>query len=488
MLSRREFVRLCALAAGGALAPRLVHGAVPALERRGAPQHVLVLGAGLAGLCSAFLLQQAGHRVTLLEARLRPGGRVCTVREPFADGLHAELGPARIPEAHARMRAWVDKFGLELERFDPATGDHIDYVEGRRVRYPAHAPPGFDAYAWDFTPRELELGPQKVWERYFAPLRDKAGDPASLDWPPKHLAPFDRVTLREYTHEAGLSAAVDRYFGLGFDDPWGANFSALWVLRLIALADFSAPLYRIRGGLDLLPRAFARELAGTIRYGAAVTAIEQDAREVRAVVERSGQREVVRGDRAIVTIPFSVLRDVELPASLSPGKRRAIGEMQYDMLARVILQLRERPWEKDGLAGWARTDLPSELWNVSHDRPGPRALYGVYLKGASANALLPLDEEARVAFAARHVEAVFPGVAAAVEGGVSKHWYQDPWARGAHAGLAPGQVMALMPHVHTVEGRLHFAGEHTSPWQGWMEGALDSGERAAREVNAAQSP
>src|SRR2546430_12324154 len=80
------------------------------------------------------------------------------------------------------------------------------------------------------------------------------------------------------------------------------------------------------------------------------------------------------------------------------------------------------------------------------------------------------------------VERIFPGIREDFERGVSKSWDQDPWARGAFAYLRPGQMLSLLPHLARPEGRVHFAGEHTSPWSGWMQGALDSGLRAAREI------
>jgi len=487
MQTRRDFLELLSLAGAGALMPRTTWSAAPTLVRSGAPQHVLIVGAGLAGMVSAYLLEQAGHRVTILEARTRPGGRVMTAREPFADGLHGELGPARIPETHARIRAWIAHFGLELEPFDPANGDRLDVVRGKKIRYRRDAPPDLDAYPLPFTAEELKLGIAKIAERWSAPFDKYAGNVTSKDWPPAQLKPFDAITSREYTRARGLSEAVDQYFGLGFEDPGGTNFSALWILRITRLSPFDRPLVRIRGGNDRLPNAFVGKLAADIRYGAPVVAMSQDASGVTAAFEHHGLRETLRAQRAIVTAPFPPLREVAFQPALSPGKQRAIREMQYENLARVLLQLKTRPWEKDGLAGWAKTDLPSEIWHLSHDRPGPRALYGVYLKGSSADVLIGMDEAERLRYAAAHVDSVFPGVAAAVEGGVSKVWLEDRWAGGAHAGLAPGQVTELMPHAVVPEGRIHFAGEHTSPWQAWMEGALESGERAASEVNGATS-
>ncbi len=485
MQTRREFLERLSMLALAALAPRATFGAAPLLEHAATPQNVIVIGAGLAGLASAFMLKQAGHRVTILEAQSRPGGRVLTARAPFADGLFGELGPARIPETHVRIRNWIGHFGLELEPFGPKVGDRLDVVQGQKVRYAPDSPPDLADYPLPFTERERKLGVAKVGDLWSAPFDKFKGDVSSADWPPEGLKRFDAMTTRQFTRERGFSDAVDKYFGLGFEDPWGSNFSALWIYRISTLSPFNRPLSRLRGGLDQLPHAFAKELASDIRYGATVVAVTQDAGSAGVVFEHHGLRDTLRADRVVVTAPFPPLRGVDFAPALSAGKQRAIREMQYENLARVLLQLNSRPWEKDGLAGWAKTDFPSEIWHLSHDRAGPRALYGVYLKGSSADALLHLDEAERIRYAAAHADSVFPGIAAAVEGGVSKVWAEDHWAGGAHAGLATGQITALMPHAHTVEGRIHFAGEHTSPWQAWMEGALESGERAAREVHAA---
>jgi monoamine oxidase len=485
MQTRREFVERLSMLALAAFAPRAAFAAAPMLERASVPQDVIVVGAGLAGMTSALMLKQAGHRVTLVEAQARPGGRVLTARQAFADGLHGELGPARIPETHTRIRAWIGHFGLELEPFSPATGDRIDVVQGRKVRYKPGSPPDLDAYPLDFSERERRMGVEKVAAKWAAPFEKFGGDVSSNDWPPEGLKPYDAMTTRQYTRAQGFTDAVDKYFGLGFEDPWGSNFSALWIYRISTLSPFERPLSRLRGGLDQLPKAFAKELAGEIRYGAPVVSISQDSTGVGVTIEHNGLRDTLRAQRVVVTAPFPPLRSIDFAPALSAGKQRAIREMHYENLARVLLQLNSRPWEKDGLAGWAKTDFPSEIWHLSHDRPGPRALYGVYLKGSAADALLHMDEAQRIRYAAAHVDSIFPGVAAAVEGGTSKVWSEDHWTGGAHASLVTGQITSLMPHATSVEGRLHFAGEHTSPWQAWMEGALESGERAAREVHAA---
>jgi monoamine oxidase len=147
--------------------------------------------------------------------------------------------------------------------------------------------------------------------------------------------------------------------------------------------------------------------------------------------------------------------------------------------------VRHRFWADDGLNGFADADFPGEIWHPTFDRPGPRGLLQLFPELAPARILERLPNSERVAAAAEMVDRVSPGLRERLEGGVSKCWAEDPWARGAIVLPGPGQMTQLFPHTATPEGRVHFAGEHTSMFMGWMEGALRSGIRAAQEVNEA---
>src|SRR5436190_19830068 len=136
-LGRRTFLRTSLLAAAAAWTAR---GAADAadwrpLERGRPPRRVLVLGAGLAGLAAAYELSEAGHDVTVLEAQLRPGGRVLTLREPFSDGLYAEAGAGRIPPTHAVTLHYVKLFGLALDPFYPRNGSQVALFGGKRFTF-----------------------------------------------------------------------------------------------------------------------------------------------------------------------------------------------------------------------------------------------------------------------------------------------------------------------------------------------------------------
>jgi monoamine oxidase len=116
------------------------------------------------------------------------------------------------------------------------------------------------------------------------------------------------------------------------------------------------------------------------------------------------------------------------------------------------------------------------------NQPGPRGIMMSFQAGDQARRTAGLSEDERLAVALREMEKVYPGMVANYEGGTSYSWDLDQWARGDYAWMRPGQFTALEPFIGAPEGRVYFAGEHASPWPGWMQGALWSGLRAARGI------
>jgi monoamine oxidase len=490
-LSRRELLRRTALALGALATPslRLAAAASPAsLERAATPRTVIVIGAGLAGLSAAYELAAAGHDVTILEARRRPGGRVQTLRDVFADDLHAEAGANRIGNHHDWTLAYVEHFGLTLEPFEPTDLPTTYHVRGRRL----DARPG-DRVAWplELTREERELGLGGIVTRYFAPVFAELGDVTAPGWPPDSLLQrYDRMTFSELGRSLGMSRdAMDLFvIGLGAFDDRVDSYSALWLLRYAALDAELQRYYKIKGGNDLLPRALALRLADRIRYGAPVVKIEHDAHGVRVTFSQGGSFHGIAGDYLVCAVPFSLQREIEVSPPLSPGKQTAIEQLPYLSLSKVFLQSRSRFWANQGLSGFAYTDLPVHVvWNVTHEQPGTRGILMAYPRSLQSRRVTAMSEDQRVAFGLEHVAKIFPEIRGDFEGGASKCWDEDAWARGAIAMFKPTQMSTLLPLIAQSEGRVHFAGEHTSAWNGWMQGALESGNRAAREVHEASA-
>jgi monoamine oxidase len=248
-------------------------------------------------------------------------------------------------------------------------------------------------------------------------------------------------------------------------------------------------MQEIVGGMDHLPNAFFGELQAEVRLGAEVFAIDQDPGSVTVHFKTEAGRFTERGDFAICTLPFSVLRSVEVLTPFSRGKQRAIRQLNYHASTKILFQVRERVWEMDdGILGGATvTDLG--IRRMNYPTPDPSNARGVllasYTWGQDALQWGAMDEETRLEEALDDVARIHPRIREVYEVGASYAWYGDRWARGAFAMFAPEQQTQLQADIVAPEGRVLFAGEHCSLYHAWIQGALESGIRAAQEIHEA---
>jgi len=339
------------------------------------------------------------------------------------------------------------------------------------------------------TAEERRLGMSGLVQKYLGAAINSIGDPSTPNWPGQAAKAYDKLTLAEFLKQQGASRGAIQLLEFPFATADNDPSSALWNLREFFYESKETTRSKIKGGNDLLPKAFAAKLSDKIHYGSPVVRIEQDSSKVRAIALQSGTHQAFEGDRLICTIPFPVLRKVEINPPFSELKRKAIAELAYDTITRVLLQCRTRYWEKNGNNGFGISDLPQEIWHPTFDQPGPRGLLASYLYFSVGQRVGEMSEEQRLHFVTREMERVHPGLLDNLEGHFSKIWPADPWARGAAAIPSPDQMTTICVGIERPEGRVHFAGEHTSRFTAWMQGALQSGLRAAKEVHeAAEGP
>jgi monoamine oxidase len=201
-ITRRNFVT-SAVFASAALSLRPTFALGEQLKRRGPAKKIIVIGAGLAGLSAAYELTQAGHDVTVLEAQLRPGGRVFTLRAPFSDGLYAEVGAMHIPETHNLTLRYAQLFNLPLDLEPSFTTASLSYVRGKRIVVRDESKV---EWPFDLSEQDKKLDMAGLLDEYeTAKAYEEIGDPASPQWSVFALKKYDDISYREFLKCNGAS-------------------------------------------------------------------------------------------------------------------------------------------------------------------------------------------------------------------------------------------------------------------------------------------
>jgi monoamine oxidase len=474
-IDRRSFLRISTVLAS-AFAPR-------SRQTRGAARDpVVVVGAGLAGLRAAEMLRKAGIPVVVLEARSRPGGRVHTIRTAFAEGLYAEAGAIRVPPQHETVVQLAREHHLDLVPFESLTGSALVTVGNITAKVPDDLKQVTASLS--LKPDEEGLTQAALLKRYVTDLPADISDLKPSADAYERWRTYDQMTWPDWLRSRGASDDAVKLMTLGGDS---RELSALYVLRQFALLQNTNQFYKIHGGMDQLPRAMARALGAIVRYNAVVVGLEQTDGSVRLDYLERGRKKAVRASRVILTAPFTALRAIDIRPRFSELKTRAIAELPSFPATRFLFQCRTNFWQQQDLSGTARSDAPAEMFDCTYDLDGKRAILGATVGGEIGRTVTGMTRARAIAYGLNIVGRTFPAVRTAYQTGVAYRWARDVWAGGAFAVFHPGQMSTFMPDIARPEGRVHFAGEHTSSWMGWMQGALESGERAAAEV-LEQSP
>jgi monoamine oxidase len=477
-LSRRAVVRLFSWTSTAALL-----GCGSGGGGDGTGRKVIVLGGGLAGLSAAWELQKLGFEVTVLEGQKRVGGRVWTVREGFEDGQFAEIGAVRIPDSHERTLAYCEELGLELTEFPD--GEPLYFIDGKRFMHAEGEPWPLEG----LNDTELNAGLGDLWGEYIASQFEAFGDPRDGSFPkPGIVEMWDDVVYSDYLKQRGAS---DKFLELYAADNGTEVFTIgtlAWMVAEVADKDWLAT-YHIRGGNDLLPKGVAEQVGmENILLEHKVVEIHHSEGSVRVVAEHDGEEVAFSADFCVCTLPFTLLRDVAISPPFPDDKMETIQGLFMMNAGRGYVQTKTQFWKDEGIGGLkiAKTDLPVErLWDLSGvQEPGSeKGLFVSYTQNENADAYCEIAKEDREAFTLDHIEKFYPQIKEQKLAFFHYCWKEDPWAKGAWTDFLPGQWW-MTEVARRPEGRVHFAGEHTSVWAGWMQGAIESAQRAAEEIAA----
>jgi monoamine oxidase len=455
------------------------------LPTTGAPRHVVIVGAGIAGLTAGLLLKEAGHKVTILEARNRLGGRIYTYRG-FAGKMYGEFGAMRFPRQHKLAQHLIhDRFKLATKPFGMDDQDTFIYLQGKRVRRS-----DFTATTFDFDLPEGERGkePAAILREAMAPLIELADKPGGWD---QIIERFDRYSLLAYLLERGVSERALWLLGPLFNIEGRFHFSLVeWFAHWYD--DVFGDLEFIDDGADTLPNAFAPALMPDTRLGAEVNAIEQRPDGVTVFFkDRIGGRGSVVADEVILTVPLVLLRHMEING-LDVDKWFTIRNVYYGRAHKIFMQFSRRWWvdDYDITHGVTVTDLA--IRNVVYTPAGqdPSTGKGViiasYAWEQDSMAYSMLDESQRVAEALEDLAKIHPEAADTFEFGISHDWALDRHGGGIGPLFRPYEMTGrFFDDIARPVGRLWFAGDACSRLaRRWIEGAIESAVLNAYAINA----
>jgi len=482
--------------AGAAVIDSNVTSAEAAASRAPAPRagagkvarKVIIGGAGISGLCCGYELMKAGFDVTILEAAGRYGGHVFTGSDGFSDGLYADFGADHITRpGYERLLAYTEEFNIPVARYPNAEGAWLPYndddlrmVGGKRFTNRMLADPGTLAQL-GFNAREIRFLSHHPWYElqsfYLQRYADRIADP---------YHPFgsgrddlDRIPVTAIYKREGASQAAIEYLG-------GDHISALYAIwRMAAMRSRGIPpsegeMFRLQGGNEQLPIAFARRLGSRVKLAHPITAIRQSDRGVTVSYREYGydEDETVDADFFVNCISLTVFRNIPITPALSAAKQYVVDNLTYESHPFYVFEAASRFWLEDGLKSinmeLAHPDI-SSIWEVPSELATPR----VILKAYGPGGLSPQ----RVLAAFRQV---YPGKRDTIVQALTKDWTQDKLTPNCEMEPFPiGEMHRFWPQVLEPEGRIYFAGTYADLLSRGMESCIRSAQRVARQIEAA---
>ena len=477
IITRRDFLRAStAAAAGMAITPAR---SLWNVTGNSSAEKVIIIGAGLGGVSCAYELQNAGIGITVLEARSRSGGRVRTYRDPFADNLYAEMGAEYVDSSDEYARKYCKEFGLDIL---PAKLYDGIYVRGKKYDM-ADFKTFKQQLPYDGTVGGKLFGQEFEYVRHWV---EKIKDPNDI---PNDVMKLDRMSAAQLLRKEGAPKDIIELYTYTNATESTCTPDQMSALNMV-FGHFYASAFsentmegRIFGGNDQLPKRFAKEIASNLKYNCPVKKISHNKKGVEVSFEESGKLTAMSADRCVITMPLTILRKTKITPYFSDEKMHCIRKQSYGEVMKIAMQFKRRIWDEQGSVGQrVFTDTPlRRVYHFSIDQPGPRGILLSFTSGSSAAKLGNMSEQQRLRVARETATELWPETPYVWESGISKYWNEDPWMQGSYTYVSPGQ-WDFIDILAQPEEKVHFAGEHTSEFHSSMNGAIESGVRASKEI------
>ncbi|MTF37577.1 flavin monoamine oxidase family protein [Cyanobacterium aponinum] len=435
---------------------------------------VLVLGAGMSGLTAALSLLRRGHEVKIIEYQNRIGGRLLSL--PLKGGQFTEAGGGHFRANMPYVLSYIRRFNLPLLTLNDGLPRYL--FNGKIFQ-------GSDlsSFPENLNPQERGISVSSMLNTYLIMSGLDTDTVLDANWPNQEVIErFDNMTLGQLIRQVGGSETFIKLV-----DAHGGTFTSsspvVGVIPDLAYHFGDQNLFRIKGGNDLLPKAMAKEI-GLERFilDAPVVAMEQKANQVTVTV-KDGRS--FRADSVICTIPFTVLPEITISPNWSEGKQRMFAEMEWEQTVKVIAQTNTPTWLSKNIHGWpmAGSDRPWErVIDITGNEEGGYGNTFFYLNGTNKDAMLKLPKTERAKAVLEQFRQDMPDLFDEVVTLDDFAWGEQPWIKASFGGPPLGGSWMIREWL-TPEGLIYFAGDFTTMKSGWVEGAIESGLRAARQID-----
>jgi monoamine oxidase len=480
--SRRDFLRKAGLA-GAALATSPL-----AMAGKPGPStaRVAIIGAGLAGLTCAFRLKQAGIVAQVFEANTRLGGRCWTRRGDFLENQIAEHGGELIDQAHTSIRQLAQELRLPLDNLLAAEANGTEPL-----------------YFFDGSPytyQEATDDMKAIWQKLHRDLSEASYPTIYSSFTERGLE-LDQMSITDWIEESvsgGISSRLGQLLDVAYNIEYGAECHLQSALNLLYLLGYSGQgqlrlfgpsneKFHVRGGNDQISEALARSVQSQIHTASALTAVRRNSGGSYTLTFQG--RAEVTVDKVVLALPFSILKtSVDLRrADFSDLKMTAIRELQMGTNSKLNVQFNRRHWREVGSNGDTFSDQGYQAtWEVTRGQAGTSGILVDYTGGNIGASFGTGTPAQRASQFLSQIEPVLPGVSQSWNGRATvDFWPGNPYTRGSYSYWQVGQYTRFAGVEGARENNAHFCGEHTSiDAQGYLEGAVETGDRAAAEVVA----
>ena len=482
-VKRRDFIKSSVLAGiGTTLSPDFAfrHKMQPAKKK------IIVAGAGITGLCCAYELMQSGHDVTVLEASGRHGGHVFTGRDGLSDGLYADFGADHITKpGYEHFFEYSKQFNLPVlpyphaEGSDAAPGRNgMRMIDGKFYTDEQLSDPSI-LQKFGFNEKEVKFLKDHSWytlgHMYLKPYLGKIKDPdnpfiAALDG-------LDKVPVSDIYKKEGASDAALRFID-------GRNQSALFTIwRYDVMAIRGIPLshgdtFRLKGGNQELPNAFAKRLGDRLKLAHVIVAIDRNDNGVSVKYKSFGydEEKEMNADYLVNCIPLPVFKKIPVATALSAEKQYVVDHLSYSSHPFYVFEASSRFWLDDGFKSinmdFEHPDI-SSIWEETNEVSSSRIILKAYAPGGvSAQRGLAAFRE------------VYPGKRDTIVQALTVDWTKDKLAPTCEMEAYPiGEMNKFWPQILKPDGRVYFAGTYADNLSRGMESCLRSAQRVAKELN-----